>query len=45
MIVNENITNMKNTISINEYSLNPTVKKSSYNTNFQKHTTLFQENY
>ncbi|SKC04490.1 hypothetical protein SAMN05421800_12348 [Chryseobacterium balustinum] len=28
MITNENITNMKNTIRCNEYSLNSTVKKT-----------------
>jgi|GEM_PF-3199445 len=27
MIVNENIKNKKSTISINEYSLNPTIEK------------------
>ncbi len=29
MIVNENIKNKKSTISINEYSLNPTIKKNT----------------
>jgi hypothetical protein len=29
MIVNENIKNKKSTISINEYSLNPTIEKNT----------------